>query len=133
MSNYHIFLILLIVVSSGLFVIPYLRSQGFLKREQLEDVSEVLNIAQIMIQAIDMKGLDRTKASFVFEIADMIIEYVSDLYNDMDNGDKIKLTLEVVEELAVALRLTMDETTQNLIEIVIRGGFEENMELPLAE
>ncbi|WP_410767812.1 hypothetical protein [Fontibacillus sp. BL9] len=133
MSNYNIFLILLVVVTAGLFVIPYLRSQGFLNREQLEDVSEVLNIVQIMIQTIDMKGLDRTKASFVFEIADMIIEYVSELYNDMDNGDKIKLTLEVVEELVIALRLTMDETTQNLLEIVIRGGFEENMELPLAK
>ncbi|WP_440118503.1 phage holin, LLH family [Paenibacillus sp. QZ-Y1] len=124
MDNLYIIAIILAAVVGGLFVIPYVKGKGWINKDKTEGVQQTLMVARLVLDAINVKGLDKNKASFALDIADTVVEYV-DEYMD-DNVDKKEVSLNIVRHLLEKYGITPTESERQLIEIAIAEAIERS-------
>lgn len=117
MDNIHIIAIILAAVVGGLFVIPFAKKKGWINKDKTEGMQQALTVARLVLDVINVKGLDKTKATFALDIADKVAEYV-DLHLD-DNVDKRAISLRIIDDLLAKNAVVPTDSERRLIEIVI--------------
>lgn len=117
MDNIYIIAIILVAVAGGLFVIPYAKKKGWINKDTTEGMQQMLLVTHLVLDVMNVRGLNKNKASFALDIAELVVKYV-DLHLD-DNVDKRAISLRIIDDLLAKNAVVPTDSERQLIEIII--------------
>jgi len=124
MDNLYIIAIILVAVAGGLFVIPYAKKKGWINKDTTEGMQQALIVTQLVLDVINVRGLNKNKASFAIDIAELVVKYV-DLHLD-DNVDKRAISLRIIDDLLAKNAVVPTDSERQLIEIIIDAALKRS-------
>jgi hypothetical protein len=124
MDNIYIIAIILAVIGGGIFVIPYAKNKGWINKDKTESVRDALYISRLLMDVVNIEGLDKTKATFALGIVDTVVEYV-DTFTDENVDNKIA-SLDVIEKLLKEFGVSPTASERLLIEIAIEEAIKKS-------
>lgn len=117
MDNVYITGIILAAVAGGLFFVPFAKKKGWLNKDKTEGIQQSLLIARLVLEVINVKGLDKNKATFALDVTDIVVDYVDSMMDD--NIDKRAISLRIIDDLLAKNAVIPTDSERRLIEIVI--------------
>lgn len=117
MDNLYVIAIILTAVAGGLFVIPFAKKKGWITKDKTEGLKQMLLVTRLVLDVIKSDKLDKTKATFVLDIADRVVDYVNEHMDD--NVDKRAISLRIIDDLLAKNAVVPTVSERRLIEIVI--------------
>lgn len=117
MDNIYIIAIILVAVAGGLFVIPYAKKKGWINKDTTEGMQQMLLVTHLVLDVMNVRGLNKNKASFALDIAELVVKHV-DLHLD-DNVDKRAISLRIIDDLLAKNAVVPTDSERQLIEIII--------------
>lgn len=123
MDNLYIIAIILAAVVGGIFVIPYAKKKGWINKDKTEGMQQALMVARLVLDVINVKGLDKNKASFALDIAHIVVEHV-DKHMD-ENVDKRTISLEIIDELLAKYAVIPTDSQRQLIVMAIDAALKQ--------
>lgn len=124
MNDLYIILIVLATVVAGLFVVPFLKKKNIIKEGTMEQISDTFDFVRLILDIIDVKCLDKNKASFALDVADLAAEYIAELYQTDSKADKMAVSLEITEKILEKYGVTPSKQEQELIKIIVEQSIE---------
>lgn len=124
MNDLYVILIVLAAVVAGLFVVPILKKKNVINKDTLEQVSDTFDFVRLVIDVVNVKGLDKNKVNFALDVADIAADYVAQLYDTNDKVDKMTLSLEITERILEKYGVKPSIQEQELIRIIVERSIE---------
>ncbi|MFF2834258.1 hypothetical protein ACFVSK_21035, partial [Cellulosimicrobium cellulans] len=82
---------MLAAVVAGLFVVPVLRKKNIINKDTMEQVSDTFDFVRLVLDVVNVKGLDKNKVNFALDVADIAANHIAQLYEASDKADKLTL------------------------------------------
>ncbi|MBX4147491.1 hypothetical protein [Paenibacillus lautus] len=125
MNDLYIILIVLAAAVAGLFVVPALKKKrNIINKETMEQVSDTFDFVRLVLDVVNVKGIDKNKANFALDVADEVATHVGKLYEASDKVDKLKLTLEVTDTVLKKYGVEPSVQEKELIRIIVEQSIE---------
>ena len=124
MNDLYIILIVLAATVAGLFVVPVLKKRNIINKETMEQVSDTFDFVRLVLDVVNVKGLDKNRANFALDVADEVATHVGKLYEANDKVDKLTLTLEVTDNVLKKYGVKPSAQEKELIRIIIEQSIE---------
>ncbi|WP_431785762.1 hypothetical protein [Paenibacillus lactis] len=124
MNDLYIIFIVLAAIVAGLFVVPVLKKKNIVKEGTVEDIHDTFDFVRLLLDVINVKGLDKKKATFVLDVADLAAEYVGELYQADNKADKMAISLETTERILEKYGVKPSIQEQELIKIIVEQSIE---------
>lgn len=124
MNELYVILIVLAAVVAGLFVVPVLKKKNIINKDTIEQVSDTFDFVRLVLDVVNVKGLDKNKANFALDVADIASDYVARLYVANDKVDKMTLSLEITESILEKYGVKPSIQEQELIRIIVERSIE---------
>ncbi|MBT2759827.1 hypothetical protein [Paenibacillus sp. ISL-20] len=124
MNDLYIIIIVLAAVVAGLFVVPILKKKNIINKETMEQVSDTFDFVRLVLDVVNVKGIDKNKTNFVLDIADEVATHVGKLYQANDKQDKMTLSLEITESILEKYGVKTSIQEQELIKILVERSIE---------
>lgn len=124
MNDLYIIFIVLAAIVAGLFVVPVLKKKNIIKEGTVEDIHDTFDFVRLLLDVINVKGLDKKKATFVLDVADLAAEYVGELYQADNKADKMAISLETTERILEKYGVKPSIQEQELIKIIVEQSIE---------
>lgn len=126
MNDLYIIFIVLAAVVVGLFVVPVLKKRNIINDKTMEQVSDTFDFVRLVLDVINVKGLDKNKSSFVLDVADLAAEHVGKLYQANSKEEKMSLSLEITDNILKKMDVTPSESELELIKIIVEQSIEHS-------
>ncbi|QDH19559.1 hypothetical protein [Saccharibacillus brassicae] len=84
-----------------------------------DGVEKLLEFLKLVIQVVEVRGLDRTKSNFVLDVADLIVDFVSTVNHVKSDVDKRIISLRYIDEILANFGVKPSKSEQKLIEIIV--------------
>ncbi|PIH56953.1 hypothetical protein [Paenibacillus sp. LK1] len=127
MDNIYIIAIILAAVAGGLFVIPYAKKKGWINKEKTEGMQQMLLVTHLVLDVINVRGLNKNKASFALDIAELVVKYVDEQMED--NVDKRAISLRIIDDLLAKNAVVPTDSERQLIEIIIDAALKRSAQV----
>ncbi|MCM3256964.1 hypothetical protein M3664_04115 [Paenibacillus lautus] len=124
MNDLYVILIVLAAVVAGLFVVPFLKKKNIINDNSMEQVSDTFDFVRLVLDVVNVKGLDKNKANFVLDVADLAVDHVAQLYDAKDKVDKMTLSLEITESILEKYGVKPSIQEQELIRTIVERSIE---------
>lgn len=124
MNHLYVILIVLAAVVAGLFVVPILKKKNIINKETIVQVGDTFDFVRLVIDVLNVKGLDKNKVNFALDVADIAADYVAQLYDANDKVDKMTLSLEITESILEKYGVKPSIQEIELIRIIVERSIE---------
>lgn len=109
-----------VAVVAVLSVVLVIAKKKNINVDKLTDgVEKSLEFLKLALQIIDVKGLDQTKSTFVLDVADIIVDFVSTLNHAKSDADKRTISLKYIDAVLEHFGVKPSKSEQKLIEIIV--------------
>lgn len=114
--------VLIAVLAVGYFLVPYMKKQGLVSEQGMKNISQLLELAKIILNNTKLKSETKVSAEKIFQVADIAVRYVEQVSQDLSNEEKKKKAIEVT--LSTLQRLGFEATVdqKKLIEIGVEAA-----------
>ncbi|MFS0855115.1 hypothetical protein [Paenibacillus taichungensis] len=127
MDNIYIIAIILAAVAGGLFVIPYAQKKGWINKDTTEGMQQMLLVTRLVLDVMNVRGLNKNKASFALDIAELVVKYVDEQMDD--NVDKRAISLRIIDDLLAKNAVVPTVSERQLIEIIIDAALKRSEQI----
>ncbi|MGV2886781.1 hypothetical protein [Paenibacillus taichungensis] len=127
MDNVYIIAIILAAVAGGLFVIPYAKKKGWINKDTTEGMQQMLLVTRLVLDVMNVRGLNKNKASFALDIAELVVKYVDEQMDD--NVDKRAISLRIIDDLLAKNAVVPTDSERQLIEIIIDAALKRSEQI----
>ncbi|MFE6075806.1 hypothetical protein ACFVQB_15140 [Paenibacillus sp. NPDC057886] len=127
MDNVYIIGIILAAVAGGLFLIPFAKKKGWINKDKTDGLQQALIVTRLVLDVMNVRGLNKNKASFAIDIAELVVKYV-DLHMD-DNVDKRAISLRIIDDLLAKNAVIPTDSERQLIEIIIDAALKRSEQI----
>lgn len=117
MNDNLAFLFLIIGVIGAAILVRFLFKKAVLRKEVFENIDSTLEIAELIVDIVDIDEKMKNRSRFVLDLADTISEFANTYSFGVE--DKEELALRLLDELAAKFDLELDETELKLAKIII--------------
>ncbi|WP_063563077.1 hypothetical protein [Paenibacillus sp. O199] len=124
MDNIYIIAIILVAVAGGLFVIPYAKKKGWINKDTTEGMQQMLLVTRLVLDVMNVRGLNKNKATFAIDIAELVVKYVDEQMDD--NVDKRAISLRIIDDLLAKNAVVPTDSERQLIEIIIDAALKRS-------
>jgi len=109
--------IIIVVLVAGFFAVLHGKKKGWITEDVLETIDADLDMVRLLVDVVDYEKLDKEKATFGLDLADIATDFVSGVYGEHE--DRHALSARIVSETLTKLGKTATKDEQKLIDIVI--------------
>ena len=92
----------------------------------MEQVSDTFDFVRLVLDVVNVKGLDKNKANFALDVADEVATHVGKLYQADSKEDKMSLSLEITDSILKKMDVTPSESELKLIKIIVKQSIEHS-------
>jgi hypothetical protein len=127
MDNIYIIAIILVAVAGGLFVIPYAKKKGWINKDKTDGLQQTLIVTRLVLDVMNVRGLNKNKATFAIDIAELVVKYVDEQMDD--NVDKRAISLRIIDDLLAINAVIPTDSERQLIEIIIDKALKQSEQI----
>jgi hypothetical protein len=111
------------ILGVGFWLVPFLKSKGYLNDKSMADTDQLMQLANIIVKNLDFKD-DKVENTVknVFAVSEVVVKYVEQTLKNQDNAAKKDYAVNAVKDILTKVGVVVTADIEQLIEIGIESA-----------
>lgn len=112
----------LLILAVGFYIVPYLNHKGYLTLQNVNTTKQILGIAQLVLQGMQVNKGVKDQANTIFDITQKVVQYVEQTMKDSDNSHKKQYAVDATKDILGKVGIQLSDDNQKLVEVGIEAA-----------